>query len=47
MQSINNDVTSIKIKPKELQRFDILVFYSNIQDKIEELIISHSPIEKD
>lgn len=46
MQSINNDVTSIKIKPKELQRFDLLVFYSNIQDKIEELIISHSPIRK-
>lgn len=46
MQSINNDVTSIKIKPKELQRFDLLVFYSNIQDKIEELIISHSPTRK-
>lgn len=46
MQSTNNDVTSIKIKPKELQRFDLLVFYSNIQDKIEELIISHSLIRK-
>lgn len=44
-QSINDQVTLIKIEPREMEKFD-LVFYSNIKDKIQELIISHSPLRK-
>lgn len=45
-QSINDQVTSIKIKPRQMEKFDLLVFYSNIKDKIKELIVSHSPTKK-
>lgn len=44
-QSINANVTSIKIKPSEREKFD-LVFYSNIKNRINELIVSHSPSRK-
>lgn len=29
-----------------MEKFDLLVFYSNIKDKIKELIVSHSPTKK-
>lgn len=45
-QAINDQVTSIKIKPRDVEKFDVLVFYSNIKDKIKEFIISHSPVRK-
>jgi hypothetical protein len=45
-QSINGNVTSIKIKPRNNEKFDLLVFYSNVKDKIRELILSHSPHKK-
>lgn len=45
-QAINGSVTSIKIKPKNHEKFDFLVFFSNIQEKIQNLIVSHSPKKK-
>lgn len=45
-QAINDQVTSIRIKPRDVEKFDVLVFYSNIKDKIKEFIISHSPVRK-
>lgn len=45
-QSINAHVNSIKIKPRENEKFDLLVFYANITDKITSLIVSHSPERK-
>jgi hypothetical protein len=54
-QSINDKVTSIKIKPREMEKFDLLVFYSDIRiflcfililEKKSELIVSHSPAKK-
>lgn len=45
-QSINGYVTSIKIKPRHIDKFDLLVFYSNVVEKIKDFIVSHSPHRK-
>jgi hypothetical protein len=45
-QSIDGNVTSIKIKPTGNEKFDLLVFYSNLKEKISDLIVSHSPARK-
>lgn len=45
-QAINGSVTCRKKKPKNHEKFDFLVFYSNNQEKIQNLIVSHSPKKK-
>lgn len=45
-QAINGSVTTIKIKPQDSEKFDLLMFYSNIKEKIRDFIVSHSPDRK-
>lgn len=46
VHALNGSVNSIKINPQDVEKFDMLVFYSNIKDKVENILVSSTPRRK-
>lgn len=46
VRALNGSVNSIKIYPRDVEKFDMLVFYGNIKEKVQDILISSTPQRK-
>jgi hypothetical protein len=46
VHALNGSVNSIKIYPRDVEKFDMLVFYSNVKNKVQNILVSSTPRRK-
>lgn len=46
VHALNGSVNSIKIYPRDVEKFDVLVFYSNVKNKVQDILVSSTPRRK-
>jgi hypothetical protein len=46
VHALNGSVNSIKIYPRDVEKFDMLVFYGNVKSKIQDILVSSTPRRK-
>ncbi len=46
VRALNGSVNSIKIYPRDVEKFDMLVFYGNIKEKVQDILVSSTPLRK-
>lgn len=46
VRALNGSVNSIKIYPRDVEKFDMLVYYGNIKEKVQDILVSSTPLRK-
>lgn len=46
VRALNGSVNSIKIYPRDEEKFDLLMFYGNIKEKVQDILVSSTPQRK-